>query len=150
MGHGLLSYFLFSTLITTYNLVFAIFLPSPASNRPIFFFIMNHTTWTYKIEWQPLLNLMEMFCNLGNQIGCPWHGLQPHTMENIGILAISHNSGTNHEKVGTVTIFNVITPFQRLRPIDIPYGKTISAWTMDCYLIFYSAHLKPPTTLFLP
>jgi hypothetical protein len=31
------------------------------------------------------------------------------------------------EKVGSVTIFNVNTPFQRLRSIDIPYGKTIFA-----------------------
>jgi len=42
-------------------------------------------------------------------------------------LAISHKSATNQEKVGTVTIFNVNTPFQRLRSIDIPYGKTIFA-----------------------
>ena len=61
-------------------------------------------------------------------------------MENIGILAISHKSGTNHEKVGTVTILNVITLFQRLRPNDIPYGKTVSAWAMDWSPIFYIAH----------
>ena len=84
---------------------------------------------------------MEMFCNIGNLIGPPSHGLQPHTTENTGILAILHQSGTDHEKVGPVTILNVNTPFQRLRPIHIvPYGKTISAWAMDCYLIFYSAH----------
>ena len=57
-----------------------------------------------------------MFCNLGNQIGHPLHDLQPHTMENIGIFAISRQaqeSGTNHEKVGTVAvaILNVITLF---------------------------------------
>ena len=77
-----------------------------------------------------------MFYNLGNQMGPPRHGLQPHTTQNIGILAISYQSGTAHEKVVTVTIFNVKTPFQGLRPIHIPYGKTISAWAMDCYLIF--------------
>ena len=83
-----------------------------------------------------------MFCNLGNQIGPPSHGLQPHTTKNIGILAspILHQSGTAHEKVGSVTILNVNIPFQRLRPFHIPYGKTITAWAMDCYIIFYSAH----------
>ena len=139
LGHGLLCYFLLSTQLTTCNNVFAIFLPSPASCGQIFFFHMNHTRWTYKIEWQPLIDLLEMFCNLANQIGPPWHGIQPHTMENIGILAILHQSGTNKEKVGTVTILKVITPFKRLRPIHIPYGKTIYAWAMDCYLIFYWA-----------
>jgi hypothetical protein len=48
----------------------------------------------------------------------------------IDILAISHQSGTSHVKDGTESTFNVNTPFQRLRPIDIPYGKTISAWAM--------------------
>jgi hypothetical protein len=103
---------------------------------PIFFFLLTHTKWTDEIECQPLIDPMEMFCNLGNQIGPSSHGLQPHTTQNIGILAISYQSGTAHEKVGTVTIFNVNTSFQRLRPIDISYGKTISAWAMDCYLIF--------------
>jgi hypothetical protein len=140
LGHGLLSYFLVSTLITTCNQDFAIFLASPAWCVPIFFFLLTHTNWTDEIEYQPLIDLMEMFCNLGNQIGRPWHGLQPHTMKNIGILAILQENGTAHEKVGSVTILNVNTPFQRLRPIDISYGKTISAWAMDCYLDFYSAH----------
>ena len=90
LGHGLLSYFLLSTLITTYNLVFATSLPSRASCVTIFFFIMimNHTKWTYGIECQPLIDLMEMFWNPGNQIGPPWDWLQPHTTKNIGILAI--------------------------------------------------------------
>ena len=72
-----------------------------------------------------------MICNLGNQIGPPSEGLQPHTTKNIGILAILHQSSTAHEKVGPVTILNVNTPFQRLGPIHIPYGKAISAWAMD-------------------
>ena len=86
------------------------------------------------------MDLMEMFCNLGNQIGPLWHWLQPHTTKHIGIWATSHQrqSVTAHEKVGPVTILNVNTPFQRLRPIYIPYGKTISAWAMDCYLILLS------------
>ena len=140
LGQGLLCYFLLCTLLTTCNHVFAIFLHSPASCGPIFFFLMNHTRWTYEIEWQPLIDLMKIFCNLGNQIGWPWHGLQPHTMENIGILAISHKSGWNHEKVGTMTILNVNTPFQRLRHMHIPYGKIISAWAKDWYVILYWAH----------
>ena len=74
---------------------------------------------------------MVIFYDIGNKIRPPGHALQPHTTKNIGILAILHQSDTNHEKVGTVTILNVNTPFQRLRPNDIPYGKTISAWTMD-------------------
>ena len=148
MGHGLLSYFLLSTLITTYNLVFAIFLPSTTSCVSIFFFTMNHTKWTYDIQFQSLIDLMEMFCNIvGNKIGPPSHGLQPHTTKNIGILAILHPSGTDHEKVGPVTILNVNTPFQRLRPIHTgPYGKTISAWAMDCCLIFTQNthnHIQP-------
>jgi hypothetical protein len=61
-------------------------------------------------------------------------------MKNIGILAILQENCTAHEKVGSVTILNVNTQFQRLRPIDISYGKTISAWAKDCYLDFYSAH----------
>ncbi len=93
---------------------------------------MNHTKCTHEIQYQPLIDLMEMFCNIGNKICPPSHGLQPHTTKNIGILAILHQSGTAHEKVGPVTILNVNTPFQRLRHIHIPYGKTMSAWAMDC------------------
>ena len=69
LSHGLVLYFLHATHITTYNHVFTIFLPSAASCMPIFFFIMNYTKWTYESEWQLLMDLMEMICNLGNQLG---------------------------------------------------------------------------------
>jgi hypothetical protein len=92
---------------------------------------MNHTKWTYEIQCQPLIDLIEMCCKLGNQIGSLEDYLQPHTTKNIGILAILHqtSAGTALEKVGPVTILNVQygTPFQRLKPIHIPYGKRISA-----------------------
>jgi hypothetical protein len=69
---------------------------------------MNRTKWKYEIQYKPLIDLMKMFCNLGNQIGPLWHWLQPYTTKNIGILASLHQSGTaQHEKVGPVTILNV-------------------------------------------
>jgi hypothetical protein len=40
---------------------------------------------------------------------------------------LSHYTGSTNEKVGTGPIFNIKTPFQRLKHIHIPYGKTISA-----------------------
>ena len=84
--------------------------------------------WTHEIQYQPWIDLMEIFCNLGNQIGPSWRWLQPCTTKNIGILTILHQSGTAHEKVDpAVTILNVNTSLQRLRPIYISYGKTISA-----------------------
>ncbi len=49
-----------------------------------------------------------------------------------------------------MTIPNVNTPFQRLRPVNIPYGNIIYSWDMGCYLIYYSSFWLPPTTfLFL-
>ena len=49
-----------------------------------------------------------------------------------------HSANTNIQCIGTVN-----TAFQRLRPIHIPYGKTISVWAMDWFLIFYLAHSDP-------
>ena len=51
---------------------------------------------------------MEIFYNLGNQIGPPGHGMQPHRTKNIGIVTILQQSGTVHDiPVGPVTILNV-------------------------------------------
>ena len=81
-----------------------------------------------------------MFCNLGNQIGGPSHGLEPHTSKNIDFWALSCRRGPDHKKVGTGPTFNINTSFQRLRHIDISYGKTISAWAMDWFIVFNMAH----------
>jgi hypothetical protein len=135
LGHELLSHFIFITLITTYNLVFAIFLPSRASCMPIFFFIMNHTKWTHGIECQPLIDLMEMICNLGNQIGPQSHGLQPHTTKNIsifGILAILQ-PGDNSQCQCQYYIPKAQTHPYTLWEVNICLGHGLLSF-------FYSAH----------
>ena len=70
-----------------------------------------------------------MFCNLDieNQIGCPLHDLEHHTLKDIKSWSLSYQRGLYHEKVDAGPTFNVNTSFQRVRHIDIPYGKTISA-----------------------
>ena len=52
LDHGLVHYFEHGTHITTYNLVFAIFIASAESCVPIFFLLMNHLKWWYKNESQ--------------------------------------------------------------------------------------------------
>ena len=81
-----------------------------------------------------------MFCNLGNQVGGLSHGLEPHKSKKYSFLSTLMPMGPDNEKVGTGPIFNVNTPIQRLRHIDIPYGNTIPAWDMDWFLIFYLKH----------
>jgi hypothetical protein len=106
LGYGLVHYFEHGTHITTYNLVFAIFWASAEYWVPIFFLLMNHLKWWYKNESQKKRDPIGMLCNLGNQIGGPWHGLEEFFF---GTLM---PKGPDHEKVGTWPIFNVNTPFQ--------------------------------------
>ena len=68
-----------------------------------------------------------MLCNIGNQIGGPSHGLEPHTSKKYSFLSTLMPKGPDNEKVGTGPIFNVNTPTQRLRLIHLIYGNTIPA-----------------------
>ena len=72
-----------------------------------------------------------MYCTLGKSIGIgvPSHWLEPHIQHKCLLFGnLSHHTGLNQGNIGTTwPMFNVNTPFQRLRHIYIPFGKTISA-----------------------
>jgi hypothetical protein len=73
-------------------------------------------------------DLIGLFCNLGNQIDGSSHGLDPQTLTNFDFWELSYQRDPAYDvKLGTKSIFNVNTSFQRLKHIHIPYGKTISA-----------------------
>ena len=78
-----------------------------------------------------------MCCELGNSILAHFFWLHLHIWRILRFCGNSHEGGSAMKKVGTQSILNANTPFQRFLHLHIPFGKTISARTMDWSLILF-------------